>query len=244
MEEIASLERATLAAVPPQRLVELEDWLLPLDPGTVGRSHSAVPTRHDRVRPGIVPAIEQHYIDAGLPPVLRLPQRPAFDALRAQLRGRGYAPRQPTWTLAGPVDGLAALPAAAQVQLASRPDDAWAAVFLGEGFDPVDAASRLAILRRAGDSVFAAAVVDGEVAAVGSGCYAEGWCGVHGMRTAPRWRGRGLAAAVLATLGQEARRRGIGRAFLQVDQANATAQRLYRRAGLEPAWLYEYWRTG
>ena len=41
-----------------------------------------------------------------------------------------------------------------------------AAVFLGEGFDPVDGASRVAILKRSASSLFATATVGDEVAAV------------------------------------------------------------------------------
>ena len=43
---IEAIERATLDAMPPQRLERWGDWLLPFDNGTVGRSHSAVPLRH------------------------------------------------------------------------------------------------------------------------------------------------------------------------------------------------------
>ena len=45
MDDIEGIERATFAAMPPQRLEARGDWLLGLDDGTVGRSHSAVPIR-------------------------------------------------------------------------------------------------------------------------------------------------------------------------------------------------------
>ena len=47
---------------------------------------------------------------------------------------------------------------------------------------------------------------------------------------------------VLRAMAQEARQRGIERVFLQVDQHNAPALALYRRAGLALAWGYAYWR--
>jgi ribosomal protein S18 acetylase RimI-like enzyme len=65
---------------------------------------------------------------------------------------------------------------------------------------------------------------------------------MHGMRTVPHQRGRGFAASILAAIAREAVRRGVSRAFLQVEQANAAAQKLYRRAGFEEAWCYDYWR--
>jgi len=243
MDEVESLERATLAAVPPQQVVALNGWLAAVDDGTVGRAHSAAPTRHERIDAQCVQALLDCYAAHGRPAVFRIPQAGAFDQVRQQLSAAGFSPLQPTLTMTGDAGLPDAGPRARwEVRLADTPGEAFASVFLGEGFNPVDAASRLAILRRARHSVFACAVAEGQVVAVGSGCYAEGWCGFHAMRTLPAWRGRGLAWAILAALGREANRRGIARAFLQVEQANAGAQRLYRRAGLRAAWCYEYWR--
>jgi ribosomal protein S18 acetylase RimI-like enzyme len=240
--DIDSLERATLAAVPPQQLQELDGWLLALDDGTVGRAHSAVPLRHHDVRVDLVDAIVERYAQRGLAAVFRVPQEPAFDALKDDLHARGHAASQPTLTMTAAVDDIVALPAPGAVELVNTPHDGWARVFLGEGFDPVDGASRIGILRRAHRTLFAAARYDGQVVAVGSACYAHEWCGIHGMRTAPAWRGRGLASSILVALAREAQRHGITRAFLQVEQDNAVAQSLYRRAGFAGAWVYEYWR--
>ena len=241
--DVEAIERATLAAVPPQAQEELDGWLLGLDAGTVGRAASAVPLAHVPADPGVQERIAARYREHQLPPMFRIARLPCFDALHRELDGAGYAPGKPTLVQCGTVQGMARLPAGAGgVRLAARPDEGWAEVFLGEGFDPVDAACRLGILRRASGSVFASALVDGRVAAVGSACFSQRWCGVHGMRTAPAWRGRGLAGTVLAALAREAHARGIARAFLQVEEGNAAAQSLYRRAGFATDWAYEYWR--
>ncbi len=244
MDDIEAIERATLAAVPPEHLEELPGWLLAIDHGTVGRAHSAVPLRHDAPGAELVPEIEARYARAGLPAVLRIPDVPAFDGLRASLHAGGYQAAKPTLvqiaTLAAPAPGPA--PAGApHVLINAAPDEAWASVFLGEGFDAADGASRVAILRRARAAVFARALHGGLAVAVGTACFSHGWCGIHGMRTAPAWRGRGLASAILAGLEAQARLRGIARVFLQVEAENATAQSLYRRRGFVTAWSYRYW---
>lgn len=243
MDEIESIERATLAAVPPQRLVAWAGWLLAFDDGTVGRCHSAVPLRHDAPAPGALPEIEHRYAAAGLPAVLRVPELPAFDALRGELQAQGYRRSKPTLVQIGRVDGLTGsdLPGS-DVQVADTASADWEQVFLGEGFDPVDGASRLAILRRGRGSVFASVREQGRTVAVGSACFSDGWCGVHGMRTLPAHRGRGLATSVLAALGQAARERGVERCFLQVQQDNAAACTLYAARGFATAWLYAYWQ--
>jgi GNAT superfamily N-acetyltransferase len=241
-EGIASLERATLAAVPPRAVEAVDGWLLALDAGTVGRAHSAVPLRHARIEPSMVERIESRYAAHGLPAVFRIPKLDAFDGVRAELQRRGYADTQPTLTMIGSAQVASRVAAASvEVELNGTAQEDWAAVYLGAGFDPVDGACRVGLLRQSRQSLFASVRVQGETVAVGCGCYAEGWWGLHGMRTAVPWRGRGFAAAIVVALAREALRRGIARAFLQVEATNP-AQGLYRRAGFDGAWRYDYWR--
>ena len=93
-------------------------------------------------------------------------------------------------------------------------------------------------------AAIAAVRLGGRVVAVGSACFSQGWCGIHGMRTAPAARGSGCATAILAAFGQLAIERGVHRVFLQVEAANATARSVYERAGFGTAWCSEYWRRG
>ena len=243
MDEIEAIERATLAAVPPRAQESWNGWLLAFDEGTVGRCHSAAPLLHEAPARGTLEGIEARYAAAGLPVVLRVPELPVFADFQAQMREAGYARTKPTLVQTGDVGALAGLGRArVDMELASTAAADWEQVFLGEGFDPVDGASRLAILRRGRDSVFASAREAGRTVAVGAACFGGGWCGVHGMRTLPAHRGRGLAGAVLSALGAQARERGVQRCFLQVEEGNARARALYARHGFATAWAYAYWK--
>ena len=113
-------------------------------------------------------------------------------------------------------------------------------MFLGEGFDPVDGASRVATLSRAPGAFFAKIEEGGVAVAAGMGSFSHGWARVHGMRTALAQRGRGLAGRVLSALAHAAREEGIARMFLQVEAHNEAAISLYRRAGIATAWTYSY----
>ena len=243
--DIESIEHATLTAVAPEQIDAIDGWLLPMDPGTVGRAHSAVPLHHGPHDPALIGTIAQRYRKAGLRPVLRLPDVPAFEPWWPELRAQGFRREQPTLTQTGALDGLLALaPNADGVSLDPRPDAAWMAMFLGEGMDPVDGASRSKALSRAEGTLFASLRQGGETLACGAACFAQGWLSMHGLRTAVRQRGRGLAGRMIRAMALEAQRRGIARAFLQVDASNEPALALYRRAGMATAWSYAYWRAG
>lgn len=240
--DIESIERATLAAVLPEALEEIPGWLLPFDRGAVGRARSAVPVLHTASHPAVLGRIEERYRAHRLPAVFRIPERPSFDAVRAALSGRGHTASKPTQVHTAATASVMAVAHAPAADLMTQPDEGWEQVFLGEGFDPVDGASRVAILRRASGTLFASVREQGRTVAAGALALAHGWASVHGMRTAQAQRGRGLAARVLATLAAAAAARGYSRMFLQVEAHNAPAQALYRRAGFAAAWTYVYWK--
>jgi GNAT superfamily N-acetyltransferase len=245
---IEALERATVQAVSPQQVFELPGWLVPVDPGTVGRARSAVPLHHGPPDLARVPEVLALYAAQGATPRWRLPDGPTVEALHRDLGTRGFVRTQPTLTQVAPVASLIAatdalgVPAGVEVALAPQASAAWTALFLGADFDPVDGAHRAQALARAPGTQFASAVVDGVVVACGALSLSQGWAGVHGMRTVGAWRGRGLAAALVRRMAQQAQAAGVARVFLQVDAGNTGAQSLYRRLGFETVWTYAYWR--
>jgi ribosomal protein S18 acetylase RimI-like enzyme len=237
--EIESLERSTVTAVAPPRVLEIGGWLTPLDDGTIGRAKSAVPLRHD-LGPEALDLIETAYRRHNLPPAFRVADVEALAPVQAELARRGYSGEQPTVFKVGEISKLAAY-SDRSANILKAPDDAWAEVFLGPGFDIIDGAHRIAALTRSPDAIFGAAGEGGATHAVGVMTFGHGWAGIHGMRTAPDRRGQGLAGAVLAALGRAAQARGVERVFLQVEEANP-ARSLYRKAGFAKAWRYRYWR--
>jgi GNAT superfamily N-acetyltransferase len=237
--EIAVLERDTVAAVAPPETLEIGSWLAPLDNGTIGRARSAVPLSH-HLDAAAIGEVEAAYRDRGLQPAFRIADVPSLDAVRAELARRGFSAQQPTVFKTGSILQLAAF-SGGSARILDNPDEAWGAVFLGEGFDPADGAHRIAALTRSPGALYGAAGEGGETQAVGVMSFGRAWAGIHGMRTAPAHRGKGLAAAVLAALGRAAQARGVARVFLQVEEANP-ARRIYRRAGFSAIWRYRYWR--
>ena len=241
-EDIEAIERATVAAVAHDACEVVGPWILALKPGTIGRARSAAPLTHTLVRDETLLArIEAAYRVRDMIPEFRLPDVAGLSGLAALLTERGYVPQQPTLVMEAAVETVAGFAEPRAVRL-ERPDEPWANVFLGQGFDPVDGAHRVKTLTRAPDAIFAAVRDGAGTYAVGVAAFAEGWASLHGMRTAQAHRGKGLAGQVMATLAAAAAERGAARIFLQVEEGNAPARALYARAGFASLWRYHYWR--
>lgn len=243
--EIEAIERATIAAVAHDAHEVIGPWILGLRPGSIGRAHSAAPLTHTLVRDdGLIARIEAAYRARSMSPVFRLPEVEGLSSLAEALTERGYVPKQPTQVMCADLTRVASVAKPDEVVLLERPDEAWASVFLGEGFDPEDGAQRVAVLSNSPGAVFAA-VRDGAGAhAVGVLSLSADWASLHGMRTRRDRRGQGLAGQVMARLAQAGLERGARRAFLQVEAGNSPALALYARAGFTPLWRYHYWRLG
>ena len=68
----------------------------------------------------------------------------------------------------------------------------------------------------------------------------NGHLGIFTMRTAEKSRGNGYASLLLSHLLAWGRAQDAHTAFLQVDQANEPANKVYRRFGFQPR--YGYWQ--
>ena len=241
--EIEAIERATIAAVANDVHEVIGPWILGLRPGSIGRAHSAAPLSHNLVRDeGLITRIEAAYRARSMGAVFRLPEVEGLAGVAEALVARGYTPTQPTLVMGADLSDVAKVADPSPVILLESPDAAWAAVFLGEGFDPEDGAQRVAVLSNSPGAVFAAVRDTERTHAVGVLSLSDGWASLHGMRTVQGRRGQGLAGQVAARLAKAALARGLTQVFLQVEAGNAPALALYGRAGFARLWRYQYWR--
>lgn len=246
--DIESIERATVTAVAPAAVVEWNGWLLPFDHGTINRAKAAVPLRHAMVpfqaqdMIDVIDTLETRYAEQNLPCTLRIADVPTFTLLIDHLQRRGYVGARTTLVQTASARRVRQVSSGVPAEVDHQPDDGWAALFLGEGSDPVDGAARARALSRAPDSRFASVREEGRTLACGTVALSHGWAGVHGMRTNAAHRGQGLAGRVLAGIAQAALDAGLEQVFLQVEAHNPAAHALYRRAGFETAWRYRYWQ--
>ena len=127
------------------------------------------------------------------------------------------------------------------MELAAAPDDAWLAGYRYRGtpLPPV----AYDVLVNADGPVFASVRDDpppAPLAAVARGAVVDGWLCVTAVTVDERHRRRGLATAVMATLGAWARDRGAHSCLLQVAGDNSPALALYARLGFTEHHRYHY----
>lgn len=152
----------------------------------------------------------------------RRPQ--ALTQLRQALQRKGYCADRAVPVQVAPAQMVRRICASPRDELADAPDTAWAALFLGDGIDPVDGAKRVRSMSRAEGSLFACLREHGQTVAAGAGAFSHGWASVHGMRTATANRGKGYASQVLAALAQAALGKQLERIFLQLEEGNTAAE--------------------
>ncbi len=128
-----------------------------------------------------------------------------------------------------------------RVTLASEPDAAWLACWLGvkTGGRPADVDVARAIVTGSPAVYLAAWDRDGVVGVLRAALSDE-WVGLSCLAVDPRARGRGLARTLTAVALETATGRGARHAFLQVEDENPGARRLYESLGFVPAERYHY----
>jgi N-acetylglutamate synthase len=127
------------------------------------------------------------------------------------------------------------------LRLSTAPTAEWFEIWYavhGRGSDP---RTEWAMLSRVTQPSAYASAVDGDrVVAVGRAVADTGRAGVFGMATLPDARGSGAGRGILGTLAGWAIDQGVDGIYLQVEQDNGPALRLYGRAGFTEVAGYHY----
>jgi ribosomal protein S18 acetylase RimI-like enzyme len=202
--------------------------------------HGRVPSRQLAER---IAVAEDFYLARGEP--ARFQVCPACPPdLDDALRRRPYRPESVVTPLVINAGQLAGRPLAplVRVELKEQADAEWFQLFISALAPGVDPAPERRLLAASGgaECVRHSLPVSGYPVAVGRAVTDTGWVGVFSMATLPDACRRGAGGAVLAALANWAVSQGFSRLYLQVEQNNTAALRLYRRAGFEKACRYHY----
>ncbi len=233
------LEELSLnSSAPPGQLL-YDGWVLRMLPGKAKRARSV-----NAVYASTVPIdekiayCERLYQGAGLPAIFRITPYSQPATLDRDLEARGYGRFDTTAVESATIDATMLNGGdAVEVPLAD-----WIhAVGELRGSPREHRASHLARIEGMPLPKRAVAIaVDGAVVATGLTIVEEGAAGLFDIVTHESHRRSGLARRVVASLLREAWQLGARTAYLQVDQANAPARRLYAQFGFAERYLYWY----
>ena len=250
LAQIQQLETLAANAWPAAESAELAGWRLRYAAGVTRRANSVWPNE----AVGEVPVAEKVAAVAAFYRARNLPARyqmsPAAQPadLDDYLAVQGYVATAHTAVQAALVTTILAktpplrLHPEFVIEVAEEFDEGWFAAYAdfaeenAAGF-----ATRAEIIQRiASPTGFALLRIDDQPAAVGLGVVDAGWLGIFCMGTAPTFRRRGAARAILRTLTIWAQMQGAEAAYLQVMDSNTAARPLYASIGFQTLYHYHY----
>ncbi len=239
--DILELERISRLGWRAAARTELDGWLLYADQGWTGRANSALPlSTPNRPLDDMLADVLAHYDRRGLVPQIQVPL-PARELLDAELGRRGWTIARPTVVLTRSVPANASVIEESPffaTRFSVTPDDDWIAGYHYRGGALPDFAQQL--LTRHEHVTFATIERDGRTAAIGRGVIDEGWLGITAIDVEPAFRRQGLATAMMAALFGWGAAEGARDCYLQVDQTNDAASRLYAKLGFNEHHRYHY----
>lgn len=239
---LETLERACLAAWPALHRETRDGWEYCATTGRSGRTNSIWPiawSEHVGLEDAIAAASSWcawHKINT----TFKLTDGLTFPRELPQALARlGYAPHTETLIMTAKVS-LGPSPRAPVSLHDADHEQFWAP--LGQSASADDAAERVDIVRRVrAPHIFALNYSDAMPACCGMGVLSGELVGIYLMRTAPHARRKGLARQVLRALLHWGATHEARTAYLQVEEANEPAVRLYASEGFTIAGRYRYW---
>ena len=254
MTDILAFEERGFNAWPAPRNVYFGGWLFRLGGGYSKRANSAnaLGDRQEMRAQSInawAPArdfaevraeAERFYALNGQPAIFRLTPLAGADADPA-LEVAGYERLDPSTVMIATLD---AAQTCEQVRIAPGATPAWLnAIAAAQGVAPSHRLIHDAIVQAiARPTAFATALIDGRPAGFRLGVGERGAVRLFDIVVRPEFRGRGLGRAITRALMAWGRDGGAETAYLQVNDANRVARRLYGSLGFRAAYGYHYRR--
>jgi ribosomal protein S18 acetylase RimI-like enzyme len=187
---------------------------------------------------------ERFYARRGQPTIVQVSPAELHHQLDGELAACGYRRQAPTRVLTAPIQRPPVpepTTAALAVSVGDTVTPRWLAARAAIEARPDTVATNRLVLARIGPPAgYVTATRDGGMVGVGMVVVERGWAGVFCMATRPEDRRRGVATAVLQHGAAWAADQGARRLYLQVEEENLPALRLYQRLGFQPSHRYHY----
>lgn len=237
---VQACEQRIVNAWPAVDTLIMQDWAVRLAGGYSGRANSASPmVPGARLDDALLAGIEALFSAAGLVPCIRL--TPLADAsVATMIAARGYRRRDASIGMIAPLAPAHALSPQVQIAPAATPGWVRGVSALQDGSKRDADAALMAIVSRVRlPAGFATLIVDGQPLGFGMSVVERGMAEIGSIILAPEARGKGHGRRLVTSLLAWAADAGASRAYLQVEQGNAVASRLYASLGFTEAYRYQ-----
>jgi len=252
-DQVRGLEAIAATAWPAAERQPLDGWLLRASPAPTRRVNSVLANAVETAMSleARIDAVEDYYRRRRQPPRFQLTRGSCPNGLDAALADRGYeieAPVDVQIAAAAALETTTGLDGTAMVRVTDTLTPDWMEVYSG-GFnrdvtsviEQISAPAAFLTLQDAdGAQDGAQDGALGDALGVALGVLAEGWLGIFGMQTRVERRNQGFGRAMLAGLAAWALEEGAVGVYLQVEQDNPDARRLYERQGFRTVYTYHY----
>jgi ribosomal protein S18 acetylase RimI-like enzyme len=233
-------ERRIVNAWPAVSTLLIGDWVIRFANGYSGRANSASPLKAGAtLDEAMLALIEELYRADGLPPCIRLTPLTA-PATIAAVHARGYRLKDASFGMLRDLADIAPeFEPELQIEAAASAD--WiAGVARYQSGEKAHAGNLAAIVEKVRlPAAFATFLIAGEPVAYGMSVAERGMAEIGSIVVDPGHRGHGLGKRLVAGLMSWAKVQDCALAYLQVDQANAVAIRLYDGLGYRRLYAYE-----
>ncbi|MDB5592248.1 MAG: hypothetical protein JWR86_2773 [Enterovirga sp.] len=237
---VLALESRLVNAWPSFEVELAEGWLLRFAEGYSKRANAASPILPGaRLDAGLIEAILASFAERGVAPCFRLTGIEDAGA-EAALAAHGLVDYDPSLGMVAELGDELALDSSIRLEPAPKP--AWvAAAADAYGGDKSNRDILGRIVRRIRQpAVFATLSLDEQDAAWGLAVTERGYVGLYDIVVAPDLRSLGLGRRLVTSLMAWGQRAGASRAYLQMREANAVADALYRSLGFTTAYRYTH----
>jgi GNAT superfamily N-acetyltransferase len=239
--EIIALERIGARAWPVPEQEQLGDWLLRAAQGWTNRANSALPLGEAGIPLAeAVLACRDWYAARGLPPKITVP-RPVRRDVAQHLDRAGWTPQPLVLVQTASLETMIDKEVAGGVEMRDRPSAEFLDLLRARRAGLPAAAEH--VLTSVPEVRFAEVRADDEgLLAIARGAVVEDWLHLGLVDVVPAARRRGLARTASNALATWALGRGATRAFLQVEERNGPAVRLWSRLGFTTHHTYVTYR--
>lgn len=238
--DILALDRLAIAAWPAPVQHHQNGWAYRFANGISRRANSVapLPVSQDFDLEENIQHVETFYLERNLQPRFQLSPAASPDGLDQVLAKRGYEIETPVSIQITSADHVARASAISDnIRLDTSPLDGWWACY-----EKGHARDAEAIISNARDRALFASWHDStdKIQGIGLGVVGGNWLGVFAMWTHPDHRRKGIGSEIIAALAKSMVDRGGLGVYLQVEESNETAKRLYEKIGFRTLYGYHY----